>query len=161
MQCLVDGVSLDLEPGRDLFEVEAFAISQLEHAPRPFRQGSEEHLERLVVLERPVRIGLVGDIPPLGEPEIGWAALEMLADRPVDDLVHDHAVGDRIALAASELAEQALEHILRDVLPCLASHADAASLIDHLLVGGQQRGVVAVLQEQGIFGITGVAHPVA
>ena len=109
----------------------------------------------------PVRVGLVGGIPALGERHVGRTALEVLLDRPVHDLVHDHAVRDAIALPAGELLEQALEDVLRHVVAGLAPNRDAAALNDDLVVGGDESGVVAVLEEQGIFGVPGIAHPVA
>ena len=85
----------------------------------------------------------------------------MLLDRPFHDLVHDHAVRDGVALAAGELLEQALEDVLGHVVAGVAPHGDAAALHDDLVVGGDESGVIAVLEEQGIFGVTGIAHPVA
>ena len=63
------------------------------------------------------------------------------------------------SLAALELSEQALDDVVRDV-PSRGAGADAAALDDDGIPRRDELGVVAGLEEQGVFGISCIAHPV-
>jgi hypothetical protein len=83
----------------------------------------------------------------------------VLTKRPFYDHVHDDPVRNRVAPAALKLGQQALNHVVGNVVAGVTG-PDKAALDDDGVPRRDELGVVAGLEQQGVFGITSIAHPV-
>ena len=102
--------------------------------------------------------GIAG-VPVLGQRRLPLAA-EELDDLPVDDLVDHHAVRDGVAASAGQLADQPLDHAVRHLVGVrLVAQTREATAEDDLVVGREQRRVVARGEQTGVLGVSLIPHP--
>ena len=128
-------------------------------SPITFGQALEEALEIESFFEavEPVLGGC--DVPAVGKRYVGRATLEVLTERPLHNHVHDDPVGNGVAPAALELGQQPLDHVVGDVVPSITG-PDEAALDDDRVPRRDELGMVSGLEQQGIFGITSITHPI-
>ncbi len=149
-------VRVNAETRRNLFDLEPLDVAELGRLPRPLGKAGEEEPEVVALLEALEGVGRLG-IPLLGQ-ELGTPAREELLQLPPNHLVHDHTEGDAVGAALGELAQEAVDDRVRNLVRVRVGQAELATLDDDRVVGRQELAVRFRLEEPGVLGVAGMVH---
>jgi len=133
-------------------------MDEVEHLALSVGQVGDEPDEVVGVLDARVLSPAAGS-QSAGSVSSAFAPHVEAAHRPLDYFPDDHAEGHALLLAPLELVEQAEEDDLRGLVGSLAvSQAQEAELAHGVEVPGEQKLVVAGLEQSLVFDVTRIVH---